>query len=60
MADIARGAGADGVVARSLSDLDAVKRWVAGGAPGIFVVDARINPDLVADWYREIVGSDHL
>jgi thiamine pyrophosphate-dependent acetolactate synthase large subunit-like protein len=60
MADIARGAGADGIVARSLSDLDAVKRWVAGGAPGTLVLDARINPDLVADWYREIVGSGHL
>jgi thiamine pyrophosphate-dependent acetolactate synthase large subunit-like protein len=60
MADIARGVGADGVIVRSLPDLDAVKRWVVDGAAGVFVVDARINPALVADWYREIVGPSDL
>jgi thiamine pyrophosphate-dependent acetolactate synthase large subunit-like protein len=60
IADLARGAGANGVVARSLSDLDAVRRWVAAGSLGVFVVDGRVNPDLVADWYREIVGPGDL
>lgn len=55
-ADIARGFGANGAVVRNLSDLDAVKQWIGDGASGIFVVDARINPDLEADWYREAFG----
>jgi thiamine pyrophosphate-dependent acetolactate synthase large subunit-like protein len=59
-AEIARGFGAKGAVVRTLSDLDPVKRWIADGAPGIFVVDARINPDLAADWYREAFGSDNV
>lgn len=57
-ADIARGFGANGIVVRKLSDLDGVKPWVADGARGVFVVDARINPDLEADWYRDAFGSD--
>src|SRR5713226_5801763 len=57
-ADIARGFGAHGVVVRNLSDLAGVKQWVADGAPGVFVVDARVNPDLEADWYRDAFGSD--
>jgi thiamine pyrophosphate-dependent acetolactate synthase large subunit-like protein len=57
-ADIARGFGAGGVVVRKLSDLDPVRQWVADGSPGVFVVDARINPNLAADWYREAFGSD--
>jgi thiamine pyrophosphate-dependent acetolactate synthase large subunit-like protein len=52
-AQIARGFGAQGAVVRTLSDLDPVKRWIADGSPGVFVVDARINPALEADWYRE-------
>jgi thiamine pyrophosphate-dependent acetolactate synthase large subunit-like protein len=52
-AQIARGFGAQGAVVRTLSDLDPVKQWIAEGAPGVFVVDARINPALEADWYRE-------
>jgi thiamine pyrophosphate-dependent acetolactate synthase large subunit-like protein len=57
-ADIARGFGAAGVVVRNLTDLVPVRQWVADGAPGIFVVDARVNPDLEADWYRDAFGSD--
>jgi thiamine pyrophosphate-dependent acetolactate synthase large subunit-like protein len=59
-AEIARGFGAKGAVVRTLPDLDPVKRWIADGAPGIFVVDARINPDLAADWYREAFGSNNV
>lgn len=59
-AAIARGYGADGVVVRKLADLDAVRRWVTDGAAGVFVVDGRINPTLVADWYRELFGAANL
>jgi acetolactate synthase I/II/III large subunit len=59
-ADIARGFGANGAVVRNLADLAPVKQWVADGSPGVFVVDARINPDLEADWYREALGQDDL
>jgi thiamine pyrophosphate-dependent acetolactate synthase large subunit-like protein len=59
-AAIARGYGADGVVVRTLADLDALKRWVADGAQGVFIVDGRINPKLIADWYKEIFGSANL
>jgi thiamine pyrophosphate-dependent acetolactate synthase large subunit-like protein len=59
-ADIARGFGGKGTVVRRLSDLEPIKQWVAEGSPGVFLVDARINPDLAADWYREAFGSDNL
>jgi thiamine pyrophosphate-dependent acetolactate synthase large subunit-like protein len=52
-AAIARGHGARAATVRTLSDLEAVKAWAAGGAPGVFVVDAKVNPDLEADWHAE-------
>jgi len=52
-AAIARGFGARGATVRTLADLDAVKAWVAEGAPGVFVIDGKINPDLEADWHAE-------
>jgi acetolactate synthase I/II/III large subunit len=52
-AAIARGYGARGVTVRTLGDLDAVKAWVAEGAPGVFVIDGKINPNLEADWHAE-------
>lgn len=59
-AAIARGYGADGCVVKTLADLDAVKRWVDAGAQGVFIVDGRINPKLIADWYREVFGAANL
>jgi len=50
---IARGFGARGVTVRKLADLDPLKAWVADGAPGVFVIDGKINPDLEADWHAE-------
>ena len=50
---IARGYGARGATARTLDDLAPVKAWVAEGAPGVFVIDGKINPDLEADWHAE-------
>jgi hypothetical protein len=52
--------GGDGVVVRHLSDLEALKRWVADGAQGVFIVDGRINPKLVADWYSEMFSGANL
>jgi thiamine pyrophosphate-dependent acetolactate synthase large subunit-like protein len=52
-AGIARGFGARGATARTLADLDPVKAWVAEGAPGVFVIDGKINPNLEADWHAE-------
>ncbi len=50
---IARGFGARGATVRTPADLEAVKTWVAEGAPGVFVIDGKINPDLEADWHAE-------
>jgi len=52
-AAIARGYGARGATVRTLADLDPVKAWVAEGAPGVFVIDGKINPNLEADWHAE-------
>ena len=52
-AAIARGLGARGATVRTLADLEPVKAWVADGAPGVFVIDGKINPDLEADWHAE-------
>ncbi len=52
-AHIARGYGARGVTVRTLADLEPVEAWVAEGAPGVLVIDGKINPDLEADWHAE-------
>jgi thiamine pyrophosphate-dependent acetolactate synthase large subunit-like protein len=57
-AAIARGYGARGATVRTLADLDPVKAWVAEGAPGVFVIDGKINPNLEADWHAEHFPKD--
>ncbi|MGC1958534.1 MAG: thiamine pyrophosphate-binding protein [Pseudolabrys sp.] len=52
-AAIARGFGARGATVRTLADLNAVRTWVGEGAPGVFLIDAKINPNLEADWHAE-------
>jgi thiamine pyrophosphate-dependent acetolactate synthase large subunit-like protein len=52
-AAIARGHGARGISVRTLADLDPLREWVAEGAPGVMVVDGKIDPDLEADWHAE-------
>jgi thiamine pyrophosphate-dependent acetolactate synthase large subunit-like protein len=52
-AAIARGYGARGATVRTLADLEPVKTWVAEGAPGVLVIDGKINPNLEADWHAE-------
>jgi acetolactate synthase I/II/III large subunit len=57
-AAIARGYGARGATVRTLADLAPVKAWVAEGAPGVFVIDGKINPNLEADWHAEHFPKD--
>jgi thiamine pyrophosphate-dependent acetolactate synthase large subunit-like protein len=52
-AAIARGYGARAATVRTLADLDAVRAWVGEGAPGVFLIDGKINPNLEADWHAE-------
>jgi thiamine pyrophosphate-dependent acetolactate synthase large subunit-like protein len=52
-AAIARGYGARGISVRTLADLEPLKTWVADGAPGVLVIDGKINPELEADWHAE-------
>jgi len=52
-AAIARGHGARAATVRTVHDLEPVRAWVREGAPGTFVIDAKINPDLEADWHAE-------
>jgi thiamine pyrophosphate-dependent acetolactate synthase large subunit-like protein len=52
-AAIARGYGAGAATVRTLDDLAPLRDWVAEGAPGVMVVDGKINPDLEADWHAE-------
>jgi thiamine pyrophosphate-dependent acetolactate synthase large subunit-like protein len=57
-AAIARGYGARAATVRTVADLDPVKAWVAEGAPGVFVIDGKINPNLEADWHAEHFPKD--
>ena len=52
-AAMARGFGCRAATVRTLADLEPVRAWVGEGAPGIFLIDAKINPDLEADWHAE-------
>jgi thiamine pyrophosphate-dependent acetolactate synthase large subunit-like protein len=52
-AAIARGYGARAATVRTLADLDPLRAWVNEGAPGVFVIDGKINPELEADWHAE-------
>jgi len=52
-AAMARGFGCRAATVRTLADLEPVRAWVAEGAPGVFLIDAKINPDLEADWHAE-------
>src|SRR5262245_4791127 len=52
-AAIARGYGASAATVRTLADLEPLREWVNNGAQGLFVIDARISPNLEADWHAE-------
>jgi thiamine pyrophosphate-dependent acetolactate synthase large subunit-like protein len=52
-AAIARGFGARAATVRTLADLQPLRAWVGEGAPGVFLIDGKISPDLEADWHAE-------
>jgi len=54
IASVARGFGARAIEVRKLDDLKPLEDWVKDGAPGVFVVDAKICPDLEADFHKEM------
>jgi thiamine pyrophosphate-dependent acetolactate synthase large subunit-like protein len=56
-AGLARSVGADGVVVRSLDDLDALEAWAARPASDrpFLLLDCRISGDVVAPYQREII-----
>jgi thiamine pyrophosphate-dependent acetolactate synthase large subunit-like protein len=53
LAAIARAAGAQAIVARRVADLDAVGAWARETAAGPLVVDAKVNPEISAEWLAE-------
>jgi thiamine pyrophosphate-dependent acetolactate synthase large subunit-like protein len=52
LAALAEAAGCRGLLVRTVADLDGMRDWLA--APeGPLVVDAKVDPDLCADWLEE-------
>lgn len=51
-AALGRAVGAEGVTVRRVEDLAAVERWVAHRS-GPMVLDAKVQPTVVADWLQE-------
>jgi thiamine pyrophosphate-dependent acetolactate synthase large subunit-like protein len=52
LAAIARGAGAAAETVRAAADLDTVERWAAAPS-GPLVVDAKVDPNICAEWLEE-------
>lgn len=52
-AAIGRSLGAEGLKARSLADLDQLKKWVANGCKGVFVLDLPVSQTVVAEYMAE-------
>ena len=52
LAAIARGAGAEGIVVRTLADLEPVTAWLERRDRPM-LVDAKVDPDVVAEWLEE-------
>ena len=53
LAALGRAAGAEAVTVRDLVDLAAVERWLAAGAAGPLVVDAKVDPTICAAWLED-------
>ncbi len=52
LAAIARAAGAKAATVRKTEDLDVVQEWLVN-PHGPLVLDAKVNPDICADWLAE-------
>jgi thiamine pyrophosphate-dependent acetolactate synthase large subunit-like protein len=53
LAAIARAAGAQAATIRRPGDLDVVERWLEVSSPGPLVLDAKVNPEICAEWLAE-------
>jgi thiamine pyrophosphate-dependent acetolactate synthase large subunit-like protein len=51
-AALARAAGCEGITARSMADLEFLRPWLAR-RDGPMVLDAKVDPDICADWLEE-------
>jgi acetolactate synthase I/II/III large subunit len=51
-AALARAAGCEGITARSVADLESLREWLAR-RDGPMVVDAKVDPDICAEWLEE-------
>jgi thiamine pyrophosphate-dependent acetolactate synthase large subunit-like protein len=51
-AALARAAGCNGITARSIADLEFLRAWLEQ-RDGPMVVDAKVDPDICADWLEE-------
>lgn len=51
-AALARAAGAEGITVRKPEDLAPLKEWL-GRRDMPFVIDAKVNPDVRAEWLEE-------
>ena len=56
--EIAKALGAEAIVVKSTKDLESLHDWVDRGCPGTFLIDARVDPSVVADWYRDAFLGD--
>ena len=54
-AAVARAFGADGLTVRKPADLDGLKPWLAARR-GPMVVDCKVNPTIMGDWFRENIS----
>jgi thiamine pyrophosphate-dependent acetolactate synthase large subunit-like protein len=52
-AALAEAAGCRGVTARSVEDLEAVREWLESGRDRPLVLDAKVDPDICAEWLEE-------
>jgi thiamine pyrophosphate-dependent acetolactate synthase large subunit-like protein len=52
-AALARAVGLRAATVRRVEDLEAVRAWVAEGAPGGMLVDAKVTPTVVAEWLED-------
>ncbi|MGZ4244344.1 MAG: thiamine pyrophosphate-binding protein [Solirubrobacteraceae bacterium] len=53
LAAIARAAGAEAATVRRTGDLDVVDAWLGESAPRPLVLDAKVNPEICAEWLAE-------
>ena len=50
---LAEAAGCQGLTVRAVADLEGVRDWIDGPGDRPLVVDAKVDPDLCADWLEE-------